>query len=73
MASVGAGVARVGLPAVRRSSGEVRAVGGGGLVRETGVGRSGSFKGAMGNRFRGSAWVEDVRRVGLDVGLVRRC
>jgi hypothetical protein len=33
-------VAGVGLPAVSRSSGEVRTVGGGGPVREDGVGRS---------------------------------
>jgi hypothetical protein len=40
--SVGAGVAGVGLPALSRSSGEVRAVGGGGPVREGGVGKLGS-------------------------------
>jgi hypothetical protein len=40
--SVGAGVAEVGLPTVSRSSGEMRAMGGGGLVREGGVGKSGS-------------------------------
>jgi hypothetical protein len=38
--SVGAGVAGVGLPAVSRSSGEMRAVGGGGPAREGGVGKS---------------------------------
>jgi hypothetical protein len=40
--SVGAGVAGVGLPAVSRSSAEVRVVGGGGPAREGGVGKSGS-------------------------------
>jgi hypothetical protein len=65
MASVGAGVAGVGLPAVSRSSGKVRAASGGGPARE-GVGRSGSFRGAMGNRSRGLTWVEVERMVGLD-------
>jgi hypothetical protein len=40
--SVGAGVAGVGLPAVSRSSGKVRVVGGGGPAREGGMGKSGS-------------------------------
>jgi hypothetical protein len=40
--SVGAGVAGVGLPALSRNFGEIWAVGGGGPVREGGVGRSGS-------------------------------
>jgi hypothetical protein len=40
--SVGAGVAGVGLPVVSRSSGEMRAVGGGGPKRDGGVGKSGS-------------------------------
>jgi hypothetical protein len=40
--SVGARVARVGLPAVSRSSGEVRAVGSGGPVRQGAVGKLGS-------------------------------
>jgi hypothetical protein len=48
--SVGAGVAGGGLPAVSRSSGEVRAVGGHALVREDGMGRSGSFRGRLGWR-----------------------
>jgi hypothetical protein len=39
--SVGDGVAGVGLPAVSRSSAEVRAMGGGGSVREGGVGKLG--------------------------------
>jgi hypothetical protein len=39
--SGGVGVAGVGLPAVSRSSSEMRAVGGGGPVREGGVGKSG--------------------------------
>jgi hypothetical protein len=38
---VGAGVAGVGLPAVSRSSVEVRAMCGGGPAREGGVGKSG--------------------------------
>jgi hypothetical protein len=41
MCLVGAGVAGVGLLAVSRSSGEVRAMGGGGPAREGGVGNSG--------------------------------
>jgi hypothetical protein len=40
--SVGAGVARVGLPPVSTSCGKVRAVGGGGPAREGGVGKLGS-------------------------------
>jgi hypothetical protein len=41
--SVGAGVAGFGLPAVSRSSGMMRALGGGGLAREGDVGKSGSI------------------------------
>jgi hypothetical protein len=48
MASVGARVAGVVLSAVCRSSGEVRAADGGGPMREDGVRRSGSFRGAWG-------------------------
>jgi hypothetical protein len=40
--SVGAGVAGVGLPAVSRSSGVMRVVGGGGLAREGSMGKLGS-------------------------------
>jgi hypothetical protein len=40
--SAGAGVAGVGLPAVSRSSDEVRIVAGGGPARKGGVGKSGS-------------------------------
>jgi hypothetical protein len=39
--SVGAGVAEVGLPAVSRSSSEVRAMGGGGPASDGGVGKLG--------------------------------
>jgi hypothetical protein len=39
--SVGAGVARVGLPAVRKSSAEVQAMGGSSPAMEGGVGKSG--------------------------------
>jgi hypothetical protein len=38
---VGDGVAGVGLPAVSRSSGKVRAIGGDGPAREGSVGKSG--------------------------------
>jgi hypothetical protein len=39
--SVGAGVARVGLPAVSRSSAKVWAMGSGGPAREDGIGKLG--------------------------------
>jgi hypothetical protein len=39
--SVGAGVAGVGLPAVRKSSSEVQAMGSGGPARECGMGKIG--------------------------------
>jgi hypothetical protein len=45
--SVRAGVARVRLPAVSRSSGEVQAMGGGGPAREGGVGNSGRTSKSM--------------------------
>jgi hypothetical protein len=48
MASVGAGMAGVGLSVVSRSFGKVRAVCCGGPTREGGVGRSGSFRGPWG-------------------------
>jgi hypothetical protein len=41
VSSVGAGVVGVGLPAVSRSSTEVRAMGGGGSAWEDGVGKPG--------------------------------
>jgi hypothetical protein len=44
--SVRAGVAGVGLLAVSRSSSEVRVMGGGGPVREGGVGKSGRTSGS---------------------------
>jgi hypothetical protein len=59
---VGAGVARVGLSAVSRSSGKVRVMGGGGPVREGGV----RNQQVEGDPFRASVWALEERKVGLD-------
>jgi hypothetical protein len=75
--SVGAGVAGVRLPAVSRSSGKVRAMGGGGPAREVGMGKSRStnrsratcLESRFGQR-RSGKWGSTARSSGCTNGAV---
>jgi hypothetical protein len=70
---VGAGVAGVGLPAVSRSSSEMRVVGGGGPMREGGMGKSGSISRSRATHLKpqfGGGWGSTARLSGGTNGVV---
>jgi hypothetical protein len=76
--SVGARVAKFRLPAVSRSSGVVRVIGGGGPVREGSMGKSGSTSSLRATcleppfgRRRGGKWGSTARSSGGANGVVQ--